>query len=235
MNKKLVLIVSIIILIALIVGGGIYYWQKSSFEKEVEQAVENIKNDLEKKIQTLEVQIEQLKKFCDWNLYENPEFPFTIKYPKSWLFREFSLGVAFRPPKESEEKKDIILQEAINVQLHGGGCASDIDYETCVRIAGAQYPPELIDKGGGNLGWEGYLHINSLEKIITQTGDRGYKTTWAVVPFLAPLGEEVISHPITFLQYRDKGSSAGHILIVLENLEYIDIYDRMIKTFDIIK
>ncbi len=241
MSKKLILIIFTIIIVTSVIAVGIYCWQKFSNEKEKNQTTENIKTESKEEIP--ETKGRNLpEEFSDWNLFTDPKLPFTIRYPKSWKVSGNLWNTIFTPSGITEGD-DVSLQGAIVIARNAGGgrCASDygMDFKSYLNCAGYGFKdtaPCLKKNASGHLGWDNFEYIDSMEEITTLSGLTGYKTIWASKPFL---GEKlsVSPNPLAFFEYCDKSTwdtFTSYFTIYLNEMEYMDIYDKMIKTYEIL-
>ncbi len=73
---------------------------------------------------------------------------------------------------------------------------------------------------------QGYQSLKQIDKITTDSGVEGYKTTWNI-QFLG--GEQFVSNPITYFTHPLDDSKS--IQISLENDKYIDEYNALIQSF----
>lgn len=158
---------------------------------------------------------------ADWKTYTNEEFGYTIKYPNDWTYREYpatQTGAGFRPINQPDE----VQYEFINIDARRGAEMDD-------NMLFSDYVKEAAIKEIQN-----FEKLNSIEEIITDTGIKGYTTTW--IYYSMRDNKKDISLPITYFDYRKTIESVKYMTIQssLENKDYQKIYEQMLSTFNFI-
>ncbi|MSU60741.1 MAG: hypothetical protein EXS52_02380 [Candidatus Staskawiczbacteria bacterium] len=155
----------------------------------------------------------------DWKVYENEAYGYQIKYPPSWIFREYpdtKTGAGFRPSDAPDE----IAYEFVNI--NGGDRGSkycDIPFSEYVKTAFAK------EVGSVN------QTLNSIEEVDNVNQVKMYKTTWNSI---APAtGKKIIVGPITYFGSGKKDCKSYQA--VLDSNDYTDVYEQMISTFKFTK
>lgn len=147
--------------------------------------------------------------------YTNSKYHFSINYPASWAYREYPDtfdGAGFRPSNEPNDPQ----YEYITVSRMPKVLSTKaVSFEEYVKTAATQ---EI----------QNYQSINTSEKIVTDSGITGYNTTWNYQPLGG--GGVQISLPRAYFPSTDNSST---IQVSLSDKNYLDIYNQMIKTFNL--
>lgn len=154
-----------------------------------------------------------------WKTYINTKYNYSIKYPDNWTFREFpdtQTGAGFRLANEPND----LNHEYISIDISNR--SSDLQ----------ALPFEEYVKMGAIEEIQNFMSLASIEKIVTEAGLVGYKTTWNVQMMGEVSGKTSISSPIT---YFDTKNAIGDTIQVKGNINYLDIYNQMLLTFKFIK
>jgi hypothetical protein len=165
-------------------------------------------------------------KTTNWKTYVNEKFRYSVKYPNDWTYREFpdtQTGAGFRPLDKPNE----VAYEVINIDFSQSGLNSqNVPFEDYVkRVA--------IDS------IQNYESLNTIDKIITQTNEVGYITTWNVLPLWHPgpttSAKEVSSISLPRTYFNTKDSQGDLIVISLNNENYLNVYKLILPTFEFVK
>jgi hypothetical protein len=159
-------------------------------------------------------QIVKSSQEMNWQTYYNEDFGYSLSYPDNLILREFpetKTGAGFRFKEE-------MSGECITVSVREVAKGKEnIPFDQYVREAAIE---EIQD----------YKRLNSIEKVTTDNGLDGYKTTWGYT-FLG--GEEEISLPITYFEGPGnvQGINYKTIQLNLNDSSCEEIYDQMLRTF----
>lgn len=159
-------------------------------------------------------QIAKSSQEMNWQTYYNEDFGYSLSYPDNLILREFpgtKTGAGFRLKEEmSGECITVSVREAVKDK-------EDIPFDQYVREAAIE---EIQD----------YKRLNSIEKVTTDSGLDGYKTTWGYT-FLG--GEEEISLPITYFEGPGnvQGINYKTIQLNLNDSSFEEVYEQMLRTF----
>ncbi|MDD2909597.1 MAG: hypothetical protein PHU74_01555 [Candidatus Pacebacteria bacterium] len=159
-------------------------------------------------------QIVKSPKEINWKTYRNENFGYSLNYPDSLILREFSetkTGASFHFQDEAyPECITVSAREAVKNK-------ENLSFDQYVREAAIE---EIQD----------FKRLNSIEKITTNSGLNGYKTTWGYT-FLG--GEEKISLPITYFEGPGniQGINYKTIQLTLNDLSCENIYEQILLTF----
>ena len=156
----------------------------------------------------------------DWNIYENEEYGYSIKYPTDWDVREFpdtKTGASFT--KDNNNK--IVIDRGASSGAHFND-----PFDEYIYIAGS--------------GIQNYESLNSVKKIITYFGIKGYRIKWNVSHGSSP---DTISSEMIYFEAKKQGHFKDTKTIVVSQFtpyhsqtdEYYKIFNIMIKTFDYIQ
>ncbi len=156
-----------------------------------------------------------------WQTYTNTTFSYSIKYPEDWTIREFpdtKTGATFRPSNLPNDYKYeyISIDKSNRVMFDGQPNLSFAEY---VKKAGAEI--------------QNYNDLNTIKKVVTDSGITGYTATWKVQPITPGKGEEGVSPPRTYFEI--PGNSSATIQVVLDNEKYLDIYNQMLLSFKLLE
>ncbi len=147
--------------------------------------------------------------------YQNARYGFAVNYPDDWTFREFpdtKDGAGFRPVKSPDDPASESITVALRTRVSADVSMPFAEY---VKVAAAR---EI----------QGFESLASIEKITTDSGLTGYKTTWN---YRGPAGGPLkISWPITYFDAKD--SKGDTVQFSLEDVKDEAVYDDMISTFE---
>lgn len=155
-----------------------------------------------------------------FSIYINNKYHYGIDYPKKWACREFpdtANGAGFTPDAAVSTPYTEVMSIAEE------GRATD----DC-SIPFSEYVKDIAIK---NI--QGFEKLNSIEKVTTQTGSIGYKTTWIYTDLM---GQRHTSPPMTY--FEDKGQTecnnqVGYVVFTLADSKYLDQYNTMLNTINV--
>lgn len=147
----------------------------------------------------------------DWKTYSNEKYGFSIKYPESLTYYEFSDGstMAFISTNQPEEQST----QSVHIEYID---RSSLESEKCISLR--EYAENYLDSyksGAGNL--------KSIEEIAENGVVKGYKTIWNS----QDEGGEVITQ---YYAFYDIAGKCGHIEIILSDNRSLDIFNKMVST-----
>lgn len=152
----------------------------------------------------------------NWKIYDNKKYGFSIKYPENWTYREYIYGASFFPISEKENNET--GNGAFNIGFYKRGLDyCDISFEKYIEQAG---PLEI----------QNYQSIQSQEPNVSMNGIIFYKTAWN---YKDMQGLEKISLPITYFDTEE--DNCGTIEAFLNDINYLDIYNKSVFTFNFVK
>lgn len=209
------LLVIILAFIAL-VSGLLYFKFKYSDVTESESNLIATKyDDIESKTETAPSQVTKLI------TYTNLKYGYSIQFPPLLAVREFpdtKTGAGFRPVSEPEDPQ----YEVISI---------DVLRRTADM---AQTPLSDYAKTAAAVEIQNYTKLNSIEEVKTDSGLVGYKTTWIVLPMrvlgASTSAQNSVSLPITYFDLPGE-TIPSTVQVTLNDPEYIEAYNLMIKTF----
>lgn len=152
----------------------------------------------------------------DWQTYTNSKAGYSIDYPNTWTKRESSdgLGAAFQPEGLSDgESNFFILISVMKKTL-----SEDLNqtFEEYAKTAG---PQEI----------QNFQSLSSIKKLTTKFGIIGYTVIWDV----ASIRGNEVNQSLPFTYFEKPDDKTVTIQVVLEDENYLDIYDQMISTFQL--
>lgn len=146
-----------------------------------------------------------------WKTYTNTKYNYAIDYPPDWVAREYpdiKTGAAFRP---TDHQNEVIAVDAASMMLDERG---EIPFDEYVKTAAKN---EI----------QNYLSLASIKKLTTDSGLKGYETTWKVAPLTG--GAAYTSQPITYLPLPEKYGRTT-IQLRLDDGNYDSDYHTMLKS-----
>ena len=153
----------------------------------------------------------------DWNIYKNEEYGYSIRYPKDWDIKEV-FGVSKTGASFMKDNSRIVVDRGAIVEEF-----LDKPFDEYIYIAGS--------------GIQNHESLNSIKKIIINSGIKGYRITWNVSHGSSP---DTISSEMIYFDAKKKGfykhtKTIRIIAEFLETNEYKEIFNIIIKTFNYIK
>ena len=148
-----------------------------------------------------------------WKSYVNTKYNYSVEYPSDWTFREFpdtQMGAGFRLVSDQND----LNHEHINIDF--GRRAQDLQ----------SLPFEEYVKRGAIEEIQNFMTLASINKVVTNSGLVGYKTTWNIQS--STNNKTYVSEPIT---YFDTGDVNGDTIQISTDKSYLDVYNKMISTF----
>jgi hypothetical protein len=157
------------------------------------------------------------KEIPKWKTYKNVNYGYAIKYPENWTCREYpdtKTGAGFRP-------SNLPGQEYINIDASGTAeNIKNMPFDEYVKIA-------------ATVEIQNYEKLNSIAKVSTDSGVKGYKTTWICNGWHFVKSKSL---PITYFDKNNAVNQANYksVQLRLDNSKYLDIYNKMLSTFEYI-
>jgi len=206
MNKKITILISSLVVIALLAVVSFWVvWDRGDNGGNINENQNNNENSNINENGLSNGEIDT----SNWLTYENEEYGYSIKYPNDWNIREI-------PDTKTGAR---FTRDNCTALIDIGGATEFYINEPFDKYVKHAAPNEI----------ENYESLNSLEKIITNSGAKGYITTWK--------GDRGISSEIVYFEAK----KSGHYNNIKSIKVYYDskssnycskIILTMIKTFD---
>ena len=208
MNKKITIIISSLVIIAILAVVSFLVVRNGGNRGQIMNQNVNT-NQNTNQVDNGEIDT------SDWLTYRNEEYGYSIKYPNDWILREFP-------------------NTKTGAEFTGGDCqiiANSGGY------SGEKDPNVSLDDYIKNhvIGVENVESLHSITPIFTDTGIKGYITTWNIEKRMNIMS---VSEEWVFFEEKKSGRFK-HVAIVITYgnstaKDCVNFRDAMIKTFDYI-
>lgn len=198
--------VILFVVLALILGAiGGYYYSKNKEGKTTTSTVTPTSTSTTTSDET-----------ASWKTYTNSKYGYSIKYPTNWAYREFpdtESGAGLRLTSTASDPANELITIDINARPVSQKSQTFSEYVKTAASSSIQ----------------GYDSLVSNTPVKTDSGLTGYETTWKVTTLGSQT--ETISLPITY--FDAKNSSNDTVMVTLIDSKYLEIYNKMIVTFQL--